>query len=90
MEILIVKGCKYFFAYHNLTLQLHCYDQSEIEESEEAGSHRQLNPGAWYVEPVLCHWAGQPPSLTVIYCNAFREQLRIDSILIEIIHWLTS
>ena len=85
-----MKGCKYFFAYHNFMLQLHCYDQGEIEESEEAGSHRQLNPGAWYMEPVLCHWAGQPPSLTVIYCNGFRvrEQLRMDSLLIALVDLL--
>ena len=90
MEVLIVKGCKYFFAYHNLMLQLHCYDQGEIEESEEAGSHRQLNLGAWYVEPVLCHWAGQPPSLTVTYCNAYRvrKQLRMDSLLIALVDLL--
>ena len=39
MEVLIVKVANIILAYHNLALQLHCYDQGEIEESEEAGSH---------------------------------------------------
>ena len=53
----------------------------KIEESEKAGSHRELNPGhLWLEPPVLCHWAttaGQPPALTILYmyCTSGTECL---------------
>ena len=40
----------------------------KIEKSEKAGSHLESNPGHLWLEPlVLCHWAGQPPTLTILY-----------------------
>ena len=50
--------------------ELGCYE-AKIEESEKAGSRRELNPGhLWLEPPVFCHLAtisGQPPTLTILY-----------------------
>ena len=60
--------------------EFRCYE-GKIEESEKAGSHRELNPGyLWLEPPVLCHWtttAGQPPTLTILhmYCTGGTEWL---------------
>ena len=50
--------------------EFRCYEV-KIEESEKAGSCRELNPGhLWLEPPVLCHWATtarQPQTLTILY-----------------------
>ena len=36
-------------------MNIRCY-KAKIEESEKAGSRRELNPGhRWFEPPVLCH-----------------------------------
>ena len=60
--------------------ELGCYE-AKIEESEKAGSRRELNPGhLWLEAPVFCHLAtiaGQPPTLTILYmyCSGGTECL---------------